>query len=145
MNDALKLAAKLRERYGATVPTSQAAALLEQQHAALESLRVKNAELERLCDETYVAQGSDAYHHACSEMERWQPIETAPKDGTNVLLINRALNQAAGLWMNSISGVGWYLRSGIRPDVFFNSHYGPTHWMPLPAAPTPPHADQKGQ
>lgn len=26
MNDALKLAAKLRERYGATVPTSQAAA-----------------------------------------------------------------------------------------------------------------------
>ena len=28
--------------------------------------------LERLCDATYVAQGADAYNHACSEMERWQ-------------------------------------------------------------------------
>ncbi len=29
-------------------------------------------ELERLCDATYVAQGADAYNHACNEMERWQ-------------------------------------------------------------------------
>lgn len=72
MNDALKLAAELRKRKGKLVPVSLAASLLEQQHAALESLRSKNAELERLCDETYVAQGADAYNHACSEMERWQ-------------------------------------------------------------------------
>ena len=72
MNDALKLAAELRKRKGKLVPVSLAASLLEQQHAALESLRSKNAELERLCDETYVAQGADAYNHACSEMARWQ-------------------------------------------------------------------------
>lgn len=29
-------------------------------------------DLERLCDDTYVAQGADAYNHACDEMERWQ-------------------------------------------------------------------------
>jgi hypothetical protein len=50
--DALKLAAKLRERYGATVLTSQAAALLEQQHAALESLEsAAHAEIVRQRDE----------------------------------------------------------------------------------------------
>lgn len=66
----------------------------------------------------------------------WQPIETAPKDGTNVLLINRKGNQAAGLWMNSLLGVGWYLRGGNQPDTFFNDHHGPTHWMPLPPPPS---------
>lgn len=66
---------------------------------------------------------------------RWQPIATAPKDGTNVLLVNRKGNIAAGLWMNSLSGTGWWLRGGDRPDTFFNDHHGPTHWMPLPAAP----------
>ena len=35
-------------------------------------LRARIAELERLCDATYVAQGADAYNHATDEMERWQ-------------------------------------------------------------------------
>lgn len=67
----------------------------------------------------------------------WQPIATAPKDGTNVLLVNRRGNMATGLWMESLSGTGWYLRGSSRgPDAFFNDHHGPTHWMPLPAPPT---------
>jgi hypothetical protein len=66
----------------------------------------------------------------------WQTIETAPKDGTNVLLLNRAGNMACGMWMESRGlGTGWFLRGGGGPDLFFNDHYGPTHWMPLPAAP----------
>lgn len=36
------------------------------------SLRAINLELERVCEATYVAQGADAYHHACSLMERHQ-------------------------------------------------------------------------
>lgn len=66
----------------------------------------------------------------------WQPIETAPKDGTNVLLLNRAGNMACGMWMESRGlGTGWFLRGGSGPDLFFNYHHGPTHWMPLPPAP----------
>ena len=40
--------------------------------AELEKANAKILELEKLCDTTYVAQGADAYNHACSEMERWQ-------------------------------------------------------------------------
>ena len=65
----------------------------------------------------------------------WQPIETAPKDGTNVLLVNRKGNMATGLWQGRGVMAGWWLRGGNGPNVFFNDHHGPTHWMPLPAPP----------
>jgi len=68
-------------------------------------------------------------------MSDWQPIETAPKDGTNILLFNRAGNVAAGLWLSGALGTGWFLRGGNRPDTFFNEHFGPTHWQPLPEPP----------
>lgn len=65
----------------------------------------------------------------------WQSMETAPKDGTNVLLINRRGNMATGLWQGSEHSEGWWIRGGSLPSVFFNDHHGPTHWMPLPKAP----------
>lgn len=71
------------------------------------------------------------------QQPRWRPIETAPKDGTNVLLRNRRGNMATGLWMVGIIGTGWLLRGGNKPDAFFNGHHGPTHWMPLPPGPDP--------
>ncbi len=37
----------------------------------------RNAELERLCDATYVAQGADAYSHACETLEIWQKARAA--------------------------------------------------------------------
>lgn len=36
------------------------------------ALRQRIAELERLCDATYVAQGADAYNHATTVMAEWQ-------------------------------------------------------------------------
>jgi hypothetical protein len=45
--------------------------------AALKHKDEKIAELERLCDSTYVAQGADAYNLACDEMERWQEARAA--------------------------------------------------------------------
>ena len=60
----------------------------------------------------------------------WQPIETAPKDGTGVLgFISES-------W---IEGIFWneeewsYLSDG---DITSHGRLQPTHWMPLPAAPT---------
>lgn len=65
----------------------------------------------------------------------WQPIETAPRDGTNVLLVNHKGNMATGMWMNSPFSIGWWLRGGIGPDAFFNDHFGPAAWQPLPTPP----------
>ncbi len=53
----------------------------------------------------------------------WQPIETAPKDHTPMLLYRVPLVPWVGYW----SDQGWSKPEGIV--------YGPTHWMPLPAAP----------
>jgi hypothetical protein len=51
----------------ATAPPS-----VEELKAEIERLTVERNELERLCDETYVAQGADAYNYACEIMETWQ-------------------------------------------------------------------------
>lgn len=45
--------------------------------AELRRLHAENRRLEQLCDATYVAQGADAYNHACDEMERWQKDRAA--------------------------------------------------------------------
>lgn len=53
----------------------------------------------------------------------WQPIDTAPKDGSQVLLAD-SLVAADGYFEPSVNnGKG----SWIWPYVFRN----PTHWMPL--------------
>lgn len=68
----------------------------------------------------------------------WQPIETAPKDGTNILTFARdqygITYFGVAQWAeknpdfpNTVSG--WFWPYAIKP----------THWMPLPAPPvTPP-------
>jgi hypothetical protein len=71
-------------------------------------------------------------------LDAWQPIETAPKDGTAILLGARG-----GSWIGKWLPV---YTSGYVPDNKWSSlmlnhdHMGekwqqPTHWMPLPAAP----------
>lgn len=57
----------------------------------------------------------------------WQPIETAPRDGSDVLIGGYYPN---GVWFVSM---GWFSEdrgywSGHKIDP-------PTHWMPLPQPP----------
>jgi hypothetical protein len=62
-------------------------------------------------------------------MSDWQPIETAPKDGTNVLV----------LWRYGGCSVLFCRHDGFWDDGDFNSSIPEsdlTHWMPLPPPPT---------
>jgi hypothetical protein len=55
----------------------------------------------------------------------WRDIETAPKDGKDVLLANDE-----GLH------VGWWSMNEWRYKNFYVSIKSPTHWQPLPEPPT---------
>jgi hypothetical protein len=69
----------------------------------------------------------------------WQPIETAPKDGTLILTV------VAG-WQPGIFRWDEIGRWTPDPESFLNAsdlgewidgnEYNPTHWMPLPTGPT---------
>lgn len=68
----------------------------------------------------------------------WQPIETAPEDGTWILLAakdDREENLAvqSGFW--SYTYDGW---RDFRNDSCAIGGFEPTHWMPLPSAPPAP-------
>ena len=65
----------------------------------------------------------------------WQPIDTAPKDGTPIILWPFTVRGYAipqtGFWTELYGGV-WYL-----PSVgHLNGTWKPTHWMPSPDPPT---------
>jgi hypothetical protein len=63
-------------------------------------------------------------------MSQWQRISTAPKDGKNILIYDGFIS--VGYWLDgahSWNDGNWWVEGGqITVD--------PTHWMPLPAAPT---------
>ena len=59
----------------------------------------------------------------------WKPIESAPKDGTRVLLWNEKFTAPCSGQFYGFDD--WKMDSDIPPFAF-----QPTHWMPLPPAPT---------
>lgn len=64
----------------------------------------------------------------------WEPIDTAPKDGTEILAWDRMVLRVA--WQNpwDDGNEGWHLGQFL---MFGNetTHCQPTHWMPLPKGP----------
>ena len=78
------------------------------------------------------------------QIPEWQPIETAPKDGTEVLVMYVHIDTQIvhnGFYMHDEDDpkeTGWWSYyqsecSRIKLDEWMT----PTHWMPLPAAPQP--------
>jgi hypothetical protein len=65
-------------------------------------------------------------------MSEWQPIETAPKDGTFVLCCHESghinILQFNGN-ASDLSQPAW------RKDCYSGQTFRPTHWMPLPKPP----------
>lgn len=76
----------------------------------------------------------------------WQPIETAPRDGTAILAWNENYGARETRWEFYREGsiaFSWF-QEGKGPDGAWRwaepqnnwgSSWAPTHWMPLPAAP----------
>ena len=68
----------------------------------------------------------------------WQPIETAPKDGTRVLIY-----QPDGMWHSRscirgerIELAYWHQPGNKERPGFWIPTSRPTHWMPLPDPPS---------
>jgi hypothetical protein len=77
-------------------------------------------------------------------MSEWQPIETAPRDGTRLFLWDSHLDLAiSGMWHveptidNPVQGYepGWAWWVSDRDYVMWDDGTSPTHWMPLPKPP----------
>ena len=72
-------------------------------------------------------------------MTDWQPIETAPKDGTYVdLWGQRNWDYSYGRsihcrYRDYPDAPGWFFEKG--PHRIITQVYDPTHWMPLPKPP----------
>lgn len=81
---------------------------------------------------------------------KWQPIESAPKDGTEILLgkdIASVWIVRNGRWVNwrdwcpaptepgeQVDG-WWCYRNSVAQEML-EGIYEPTHWMPLPEPPS---------
>lgn len=64
-------------------------------------------------------------------MSEWQPIETAPKDGSDLLLFN------GQIFIGSWSETGaWFDDRRLWSDTMYGyADPQPTYWMPLPQPP----------
>ena len=68
---------------------------------------------------------------------QWLPIESAPKDGTHILLVNKS-GVSEGGWLTDIDhGADWEGQIGMagfwRAD---GTDWPNTYWQPLPLPPT---------
>jgi len=76
-------------------------------------------------------------------MTEWQPIETAPKDGTHILVVSETgisvCKYSCGNWNGLIDGDTICYQE--EQDDWYYDVYKPTHWMPLPE---PPQQETKG-
>jgi hypothetical protein len=80
-----------------------------------------------------------------SEGEGWQSIETAPKDGTPILVGRGRVNLGDGTYKDGIvleaqwdaNELGWFFGGYVGGWLQVDPEHPPTHWQPLPE---PPHA-----
>lgn len=72
----------------------------------------------------------------------WQPIETAPNDGSVCIVYDSGVNfprpETNNIWLARIySKSSWCSLDESTENGYASGHFGlkPTHWMPLPKPP----------
>lgn len=81
---------------------------------------------------------NDKFHEMFELESGWKPIDTAPKDGTNIIICIAGITRSSGeaYWYQNENGSngGWQTWDGEnhKRTVYITQ---PTHWMPLPQAP----------
>ena len=78
-----------------------------------------------LYEQGYIVVKKDEYEQHWPHPQGWRPIETAPKDDTEVLV----LCEDGGILIGCHCGVKWWIE-----QTRFEERK-PTHWMPLPEPP----------
>lgn len=74
-----------------------------------------------------------------AKREAWRPIESAPRDGTLIFLVQQGFQPFAGRWIiDKPYDEGWCRtgQCGFFPDL--------THWMPIPEIPAAPAPNGEG-
>ncbi len=66
-------------------------------------------------------------------MTDWQPIETAPDDGRDMLLFGPWDMTHGEYQIGYWSGENWHFQSDLW--IGDDEEFQPTHWMPLPEPP----------
>lgn len=69
---------------------------------------------------------------ACLREREWQPIETAPKDGTRIIVTRR---KYPAEFFAPIRIVRWANRNGWRYTRYKTLPFKPDFWQPLPQPP----------
>ena len=64
-------------------------------------------------------------------MSEWQPIETAPKNGTRIIVFRPKANE----YIHHISEDRWCKIGSTFCWARSNEKMQPTHWMPFPQPP----------
>lgn len=74
-------------------------------------------------------------------MSKWQPIETAPRDGTEVLACIVGFAPSLVRWLSHNGKSMWsvdpetFMDEDHFHEYFMGTSYDPTHWQPLPPPP----------
>jgi hypothetical protein len=77
-------------------------------------------------------------------MSDWQPIDTAPKDGTEILLFDGEVVTVGG-WISEVDQGADYEGQGLIAPGWWSlalKDNKPTHWQPLPPPPVTPQEPQ---
>lgn len=92
---------------------------------AAEEIAKSQAIINKLADEIAALKSSSP------SPQTWQPISTAPKDGTKLLLLWGDGKKDTGFWWTAdrFSTGHWHIAGEEDRE--------PTHWMPLPSSPLP--------